>query len=91
MADSQTINQYEQSADKCIPDRLYDIIKTFFLKNAQTIDIGCGSGRDITFLDQQGYKVEGLDATGSFVTHCRSRFPDKTIHHDSLPHLKTIK
>lgn len=97
MVDSQTINQYRQNAekyicryDKSIPDRLYDIIKTFFLKNASTIDVGCGSGRDIDFLTKQGYKVEGLDATDSFVTHCKSHFPDKIIHHDSLPYLKTI-
>jgi len=40
------------------------------------IDCGCGTGCDITFLLQHGYRVHGFDINSDSVTICRDRFMD---------------
>ena len=96
--DKDTLDRYEKDGETFIqrytesppPQRVYDLVKTFFHGDGRTIDIGCASGRDLKFLLDQGYAVEGLDAVGKFVAHCRQASPEIPIHHDSLPELKTL-
>ena len=96
--DKETLDRYEKDGETFIqrytdalpPERVYDLVKTFFHKSGRTIDIGCASGRDLKYLREQEYAVEGLDAVEKFVTHCQQVCPECEIHQDSLPQLKTL-
>ena len=94
MSDEQTLAHYEREANTYL--KLYSevelphveaLIKRSFHPGGLTLDIGCASGRDLARLQALGFKVEGLDAVQAFVTACRERFPELTIHHDRLPEL----
>ncbi len=69
---------------------MYELVATFFHRNAVTLDVGCGSGRDLSFLQGSGFKIEGLDAVPEFVEHCRKVAASVTIHLDRLPKLATL-
>jgi SAM-dependent methyltransferase len=96
--DQQTINTYEDNAEdflqqypNLLPERIYDLITTFFHKEGRTLDIGCASGRDLEYLQKQEYYVEGVEAVKSFVDHCSGQLPSIPVYYDSLPYLKTIQ
>ena len=51
--DKQTIETYDREAEhiaqlhsNLTPDRLYSLITAYFTKTGNTLDIGCGIGRD---------------------------------------------
>ena len=51
--DIQTIETYDREAERIAqlhssltPDRLYTLITAYFTKTGNTLDIGCGIGRD---------------------------------------------
>lgn len=95
--DSLTLKAYSDHATRLIssyttmkPRRMYELVATFFHRNAVTLDVGCGSGRDLSFLQGSGFKIEGLDAVPEFVEHCRKVAPSVTIHLDRLPKLATL-
>lgn len=98
MSDLKTIEQYEKNSDEFIsryssikPGRLYELMGTFFHRKLKTLDIGCASGRDLSYMKGSGFDVEGLDTVESFVEHCKEHLPNIKVHLDSLPHLKKIK
>jgi SAM-dependent methyltransferase len=72
------------------PRRLYELLATFFHRQASTLDVGCGSGRDLAFLQGSGFKIEGLDAVPEFVEHCHQTIPSVAVHLDRLPKLEKI-
>ncbi|MES9856900.1 MAG: class I SAM-dependent methyltransferase [Sedimenticola sp.] len=43
------------------------------------IDCGCGTGSDIQYLEQQGYRVHGFDLNSDSISICRDRFGDKSF------------
>ncbi|NOH97747.1 class I SAM-dependent methyltransferase [Vibrio sp. 99-70-13A1] len=43
------------------------------------IDCGCGTGSDIQFLEQQGFKVHGFDINPDSVAICKDRFSSKFL------------
>jgi 2-polyprenyl-3-methyl-5-hydroxy-6-metoxy-1,4-benzoquinol methylase len=95
--DSLTLKAYSDHATRLIssyttmkPRRMYELVATFFHRNAATLDVGCGSGRDLSFLQGSGFKIEGLDAVPEFVEHCRKTVPSVPIHLDLLPKLPTL-
>lgn len=50
-----------------------DQILTLLSSNAQIIEIGSGFGRDASYIESFGFKVERTDATESFVTFLREQ------------------
>ena len=42
------------------PVDLQDIIARFFIKSDATADIGCGSGREVAWLNGNGFPAAGL-------------------------------
>lgn len=96
--DAQTLKAYSDHASRLIksyttmkPRRLYELLATFFHRQAPTLDVGCGSGRDLAFLQGSGFKIEGLDAVPEFVEHCHLTVPSVPVHLDRLPKLEKIK
>jgi SAM-dependent methyltransferase len=46
---------------------------------AAILDIGCGSGEPIArHLIEQGFAVDGVDASPTLISLCRERFPDRS-------------
>ena len=97
MADERTLSHYqanfERYASEYLDARVSDqqrLILTYFHPSGLSLDVGCASGRDLLWLRDQGFRVEGLDAVEGFVQTCRERLPEAPIYHDQLPALPTL-
>ena len=42
-------------------------------------DCGCGTGSDIQYLEQQGFRVHGFDINPDSIAICRDRFSSKSL------------
>lgn len=71
-----------------IPERLYQLALTFFKKEASTIDLGCGIGRDTKWLNQNGFKAIGVDPSEGMLKIANEANPTLQFENQSLPHLK---
>lgn len=96
--DQQTITAYDQQAENIAqlhahlkPLRLYKLIEEFFIPQGLTADIGCGIGRDSFYLQQQNFKVLGVDASKGMLQQAKCLYPEVEFIHDALPKLKTFK
>ena len=72
------------------PTDLQDIVTRFFIKGGATADIGCGSGREVAWLNANGFPAEGFDASDGLLTEARSRYPLLRFAHAELPELHGI-
>ena len=62
----------------------------FFIKGGRTADTGCGSGREVAWLNANGFPSEGFDASAGLLAEARSRYPSLTFAHAELPALRGI-
>ncbi|MDF1583259.1 MAG: class I SAM-dependent methyltransferase [Methyloprofundus sp.] len=95
--DNKTIQAYNQDAKNIaklhstlIPERIYQLIQQFFIKEGDSVDIGCGIGRDTHWLNQQGYPCIGIDASIEMLNEAISLYPSEHFSEDYLPSLKTL-
>jgi SAM-dependent methyltransferase len=72
------------------PFDLHEIVTRFFVKGGRTADIGCGSGREVAWLNAKGFPADGFDASDGLLTEARSRYPPLTFAHAELPALHGI-
>jgi SAM-dependent methyltransferase len=75
------------------PTDLQATITRWFLKGDAggiTGDIGCGSGREVDWLERHGYPAIGFDASAALLAEARARFPDYRFEHAELPALESI-
>ena len=72
------------------PTDLQDIVRRFFIKGGATADIGCGSGREVAWLNANGFPAEGFDASDGLLREARSRYPHLRFTHAELPELRGI-
>lgn len=75
------------------PTDLQATIERWFLKGADggiTADIGCGSGREVDWLERHGYPAIGFDGSDALLAEARTRFPDLRFEHAELPELDLI-
>jgi SAM-dependent methyltransferase len=72
------------------PVDLYEIVTRFFIKGGNSADIGCGSGREVAWLNANGYPAVGFDASDGLLTEARSRYPDLNFAWAELPALRGI-
>jgi SAM-dependent methyltransferase len=72
------------------PVDLQDIVKRFFVKGGATADIGCGSGREVAWLNVNGFPTTGFDASEGLLAEARSRYPNLTFAHAELPELRGV-
>ncbi len=56
-------------------DRMLDMLQD----NPRIIDLGCGDGRDTSYLDQKGADVVGIDLSGKMVEIARDNYPQGTF------------
>ena len=72
------------------PTDLHAIVSRFFTRGGRTADIGCGSGREVAWLDANGYPAEGFDASDGLLAQARSRYPQLRFARAELPELSPI-
>jgi SAM-dependent methyltransferase len=97
--DRDTLAAYDSDAaayakdwhEQPAPVDLQEIVARFFIKGGSTADIGCGSGREVAWLDANGYPATGYDASDGLLAEARSRYPHLTFAHVELPELKGIE
>jgi SAM-dependent methyltransferase len=96
--DRQTLAAYDRDAaafakdwhEQPAPFDLHDVINRFFIKGGTTADIGCGSGREVAWLNANGFPAEGFDASDGLLVEARSRYPHLKFSHAELPDLAGV-
>jgi len=95
--DTQTIQVYDQKAASIAarhrgnkPNRLNDLILTYFHTGELTADVGCGSGRDTEWLHHQGIPTIGYDGSEGMLAEARLLNPTAEFHLAFLPDLAEI-
>ena len=96
--DQQTLAAYDRDAaafakdwhEQPAPTDLHDIVKRFFIAGGATADIGCGSGREVAWLNANGYPAKGFDASDGLLSEARTRYPQFEFAHAELPGLGGI-
>src|ERR1700761_1267931 len=97
-ADRQTLAAYDRDAaafandwhEQPAPGDLHEIVKRFFIANGVTADIGCGSGREVAWLNANGFPAKGFDASDGLLAEARARYRLLDFVHAELPGLKAI-
>jgi len=97
--DRATLAAYDKDAasfakdwhDQPPPSDLHEIVKCFFVSRGLTADIGCGSGREVAWLNANGFPTQGFDASDGLLTEARRRYPQFEFTHAELPHLSGLK
>jgi len=96
--DARTMTAYEVGAvaycDDWLaqppPQDLQTLWRSYFLAGGATADVGSGSGRDVDWLNCNGYPCVGWDASQSLLVEARRRFPRWRFETAVLPLLAEI-
>jgi SAM-dependent methyltransferase len=96
--DRATLAAYDKDAaafakdwhEQPAPIDLHEIVERFFIKGGMTADIGCGSGREVAWLNASGFPAKGFDASEGLLAEARTRYPQFEFAHEELPHLGSI-
>src|SRR6478736_214269 len=76
--------------DQPAPVDLHEIVERFFVRGGNSADIGCGSGREVGWLNANGFSAAGFDASEGLLAEARRRYPNFKFAHAELPDLKGI-
>src|ERR1700743_1597039 len=98
MADRATLAAYDNDAaafgkdwhEGPAPADLHEIVKRYFLPNGLTADVGCGSGREVAWLNANGFRAKGFDASDGLLAEARTRYPQFEFVRAELPGLGGI-
>jgi len=93
--DQQTLDTYDlKAAHYCeewlsqpTPADMQALWRRYFALGAPTADIGAGGGRDVDWLNRNGYPCAGFDASEGLIGEARKRFPGWRFQHAMLPEL----
>lgn len=96
--DRQTLAAYDKDAaafatdwhEQPPPVDLHEVVKRFFVAGGTTADIGCGSGREVAWLNTNGFPAKGFDASDGLLVEARARYPQFDFVHAALPGLGGI-
>ena len=96
--DRSTLAAYDSAAaayakdwhEQPAPTDLHDIVKGFFIADGVTADIGCGSGREVAWLNASGFPAKGFDASDGLLGQARQRYPQFDFVQAELPGLNGI-
>jgi SAM-dependent methyltransferase len=96
--DAKTLAAYDHDAaafakdwhEQPPPIDLHDVVARFFVKGGKTCDIGCGSGREVAWLNANGFPAEGFDASDGLLAEARKLYPQLKFAHAELPDLAGI-
>ena len=96
--DRSTLATYDSDAaayaqewhEQPTPVDLQEIITRFFIRGGATADIGCGSGREVGWLNANGFPATGFDASEGLLAEARKRYPAVSFAQAELPALQGI-
>jgi len=96
--DSMTIETYTSGAasyaaewaSQPAPDDLYARLMQYFRPQGRTVDIGCGSGRDVAWLNAHGYPTVGYDASEGLIAKAAADHPQYAFGLATLPELEGV-
>jgi len=95
--DAQTIHAYNSTATaRCelyrliLPTELLLFAPGFFHPGQPTADIGCGSGRDVVWLNEHGFPSIGYDASPAMLAEARTAYPGLDVRAAALPKLAGV-
>jgi SAM-dependent methyltransferase len=71
------------------PTDLHALIRYYF-RPGLTADIGCGSGREVAWLDANGYAAIGYDASEGLLAQARARYPQLRFEAAALPEMMPV-
>lgn len=69
---SESISKQYESADVSAIQKL---LLEVFSKDSNLLEIGCGSGRDASFMLENGYKILGIDASKNMIKEAKKLHP----------------
>jgi 2-polyprenyl-3-methyl-5-hydroxy-6-metoxy-1,4-benzoquinol methylase len=72
------------------PVDLQETVERFFIRGGTTADIGCGAGREVAWLNANGFPAVGFDASEGLLNEARGRYPGLSFAHAELPDLSGI-
>lgn len=73
------------------PSDLYADLQRWFVCGGSTVDVGCGCGREVAWLNAHGYPAIGYDASSGLLAEARRRFPSLRFRRAALPLLAEIE
>jgi SAM-dependent methyltransferase len=96
--DRPTLAAYDRDAaafatdwhEQPAPTDLYGLVERFFIEGGLTADIGCGSGRELAWLNGHGFPAKGFDASEGLLAEARRRYPELGFARADLPELRGI-
>jgi SAM-dependent methyltransferase len=96
--DRPTLAAYEREAaafatdwhEQPAPTDLHGIVERFFIRGGLTADIGCGSGREVAWLNDHGFPAKGFDASEGLLAEARRRYSKLDFALEELPELRGI-
>jgi len=96
--DERTIEVYSVAA-RCFadewrnqppPNDMYELLQHYFTPGGRTADIGCGAGRDVAWLNDNGFPAVGYDAADGLLAQAAAEYPSLDFERAALPALDTI-
>jgi SAM-dependent methyltransferase len=95
--DTRTLQAYDSHAaafaqdwhEQPPPADLHEIVRRFF-RPGLTADIGCGSGREVAWLDANGFPAVGYDPSAGLLVEARARYPQLKFQSAALPALEGV-
>jgi SAM-dependent methyltransferase len=72
------------------PADLHALVRRFFRPGGRTADIGCGSGREVAWLDANGFAATGFDPSAALLAQARALYPALTFVPAALPDLAGV-
>src|ERR1700710_1390022 len=96
--DRKTLAAYDQEAasfakdwhDQPAPVDLQEVVERFFVRGGNSADIGCGSGREVGWLNANGFSATGFDASEGLLKEACQRYPGLKFKHAELPELRGV-
>jgi len=96
--DTQTVAAYDTLAEtfaqewreQPAPEDMYALFRREFKAGGATADIGCGAGREVAWLNANGYPAVGYDASAGLLEAARSQYPGLSFRRAPLPELVGI-
>lgn len=90
----KTINYYEENANSLTSryesadvSEVQELLLQTFEKNSKLLEIGCGSGRDASFMTKNHFDVTAIDGSKNMIEEAKKIHPElsQKLFHKTLP------
>lgn len=92
--ETSTINYYEQNSSNLSSRyesadvfEIHKLLLQTFDKNSELLEIGCGSGRDASFMSKNDFNITAIDGSINMIKEAKNIHPElfKKLFHKTLP------